>query len=159
MSQALQDRLVELGSTVATAESLTGGALAVRLTQLPGSSDVFLGGVVAYATEVKESVLGVPEQVVREHGVISGECAVAMASGVRDLLSATYGLSTTGVAGPEPQEGQPPGTVWIAVAGPEGVETRLLELEGDRTDVQSATCDEALSLLGGILRMEGSVLG
>jgi PncC family amidohydrolase len=117
------------------------------------------GGVVAYATEVKVGVLGVPADLVAAHGVVSGECAAAMASGVRDLMRTTYAMATTGVAGPDPQEGHPAGHVWVAVAGPGGVETRLLALEGDRPAIQDATCREALSVLSGILGREEPALG
>jgi PncC family amidohydrolase len=159
MTQAIQDRLVARGETVATAESITGGQLAARLTQLPGSSFSYVGGVVAYATRTKESVLGVPAAVVADSGVVSAECAVAMATGVRDLMGSTYGVSTTGVAGPERQDGLPPGTVWICVAGPDGAWPSRLELSGDRSTIQGATCDAALSALGAILRREEPGLG
>ena len=159
MTQALQDRLVARGETVATAESITGGQLAARLTQLPGSSFAFVGGVVAYATRAKEAVLGVPAAVVAAHGVVSAECAVAMATGVRELMRSTYGVSTTGVAGPERQDGLPPGTVWVAVAGPDGAWPTLLELSGDRATIQEATVEAALSALEAILRREVPGLG
>lgn len=151
--------LTARSATVATAESLTGGRLAALLTSVPGASACVVGGVVAYATAVKVAVLGVPEDLVAEHGVVSGECAAAMADGVRDLLGTTYAMATTGVAGPDPQEGRPAGHVWVAVAGPEGTETRLLELHGDRAAVQDATCREALSVLEGILTREEPTLG
>lgn len=159
MSQELQDLLLARGATVAAAESLTGGQLAARLTALPGSSQSFVGGVVAYATRIKKTVLGVPPGVVQERGVVSAECAVAMARGVRDLMATTYGVATTGVAGPQPQEGLPPGTVWIAVAGPEGAWPALLTLTGDRAQIQAAACDEALAALADVLRREDPRLG
>jgi PncC family amidohydrolase len=159
VTQELQDQLVRMESTVATAESLTGGQLAARLTALPGSSASFVGGVVSYATEVKVDVLGVPAEVIDKHGVVSGECAVAMAEGVRDLLGTTYGVSTTGVAGPERQEGKEPGTVWIAVAGPAGAAPSRLQLEGGREDVQRAACEAALAALTDVLRREEPALG
>ncbi len=112
--------LIARGATVATAESLTGGRLAAALTSVPGASACVVGGVVAYATAVKVAVLGVPADLVAEHGVVSGECAAAMARGSRDLLGTTYAMATTGVAGPDPQEGHPAGHVWVAVAGPRG---------------------------------------
>ena len=99
---------------------------------MPGSSEVFRGGVVAYATDVKIAVLDVPEAVVEQHGVVSAECARAMARGVRRLTGATYGVSTTGVAGPDEQEGKPVGTVYVGVAGPDGDSAVALELVGDR---------------------------
>src|SRR5690348_4767165 len=106
-------RLRERGETLACAESLTGGGLAAALTAVPGASASMRGGVVSYATEVKRTVLGVTAEL-----VISAACAEQMAVGVRDLLGATWGLSTTGVAGPDTQEGQPVGTVFVGVIGP-----------------------------------------
>ncbi|WP_457206571.1 CinA family protein [Nocardioides sp. P5_C9_2] len=150
--------LTARGATVATAESLTGGRLAALLTSVPGASACVTGGVVAYATAVKVAVLGVPADTVAAHGVVSGECAAAMATGVRALLGTTYAMATTGVAGPDPQEGHPAGHVWVAAAGPEGVETRLLALAGDRAAVQDAACREALSVLEGILTREEPAL-
>jgi nicotinamide-nucleotide amidase len=151
-------RLTGRGETVATAESLTGGRLAAALTAVPGASACVVGGVVAYATEVKVAMLGVPADLVAQHGVVSGECASAMARGVRVLLGTTYGMATTGVAGPDPQEGHPAGHVWVAVAGPGGVESRLLALAGDRAQVQDATCVHALSVLAGMLDREEPAL-
>jgi nicotinamide-nucleotide amidase len=113
--------LGERSATVATAESLTGGLLGAELTAMPGSSATFAGGIVAYATALKASLLGVPEDLLARHGAVHPEVAVAMAEGVRDRLGATYGLAVTGVAGPEPQDGRPVGTVHLAVAGPGGV--------------------------------------
>jgi nicotinamide-nucleotide amidase len=135
------------GQTLATAESLTGGLLAARITDVPGASRSFVGGVVSYATRVKVSVLGVPPEVVQEHGAVSEECALAMAHGVRDRLDATWGLATTGVAGPDQQEGREVGTVWVAIAGPGGATARLLALGGDRPAIRQATCDAVLELL------------
>jgi nicotinamide-nucleotide amidase len=152
-------RLTARRATVATAESLTGGRLAAALTSVPGASACMVGGVVAYATEVKMAVLGVPSDLVAEHGVVSEQCAAAMARGVRDLLGTTYAMATTGVAGPDRQEGYPAGHVWVAVAGPGGVESRQLALRGDRSQVQDATCEHALSVLAGILDREEPALG
>lgn len=147
------------GATVATAESLTGGQLAALLTAVPGSSETYLGGVVSYATSVKKSVLGVDGDVVDRHGVVSAECAREMARGVRALTGADYGLSTTGVAGPEPQEGKPPGTVFVGIAGPDGDTAVALELVGDRATIQDRTCAEALAALSETLREESTTLG
>lgn len=133
--------------SVATAESLTGGLLAGFLTGVPGASVSFPGGVVTYATEVKQDLLGVPADVVAEHGVVSGPCAEAMASGVRRLLDATWGLSTTGVAGPDTQEGKPVGTVFVGVAGPGGVRSVGLRPDGDRAEIREQACIAALSEL------------
>ncbi len=141
------ETLAGRGETLATAESLTGGLLSSRLTDVPGASRSFVGGVVSYATRVKVSLLGVPHEVVQEHGVVSEECALAMAQGVRDRLDATWGLATTGVAGPDEQEGRAVGTVWVAIAGPAGATARLLELGGDRAAIRQASCDAVLEIL------------
>jgi nicotinamide-nucleotide amidase len=142
------------GETVAAAESLTGGLLSARLTDVPGASRSFVGSVVSYATGVKVSVLDVPADVVERHGVVSEECAVAMARGVRLRLDAAWGVATTGVAGPDTQDGQPVGTVWVAVAGPERVTARRLALTGERRAIREASCEGALSLLQDLLREE-----
>jgi PncC family amidohydrolase len=141
------ETLAGRGETLATAESLTGGLLSSRLTDVPGASRSFVGGVVSYATRVKVSVLGVPPEVVQEHGAVSEECALAMAHGARDRLDATWGLATTGVAGPDQQEGRAVGTVWVAIAGPAGATARLLALGGDRAAIRQASCVAVLELL------------
>jgi PncC family amidohydrolase len=147
------------GHTVATAESLTGGRLAARFTETPGASETYLGGVVAYATELKQSFLDVPDDVVERYGVVSAECARAMATGIRGRTGATYGVATTGVAGPGEQEGKPAGTVFVGIAGPGLLEAVALELSGDRATITDRTCDEALSALAGILQREETGLG
>ncbi len=147
------------GATVATAESLTGGRLAVALTDTPGASETFLGGVVTYATELKASLLSVDDQVIDQHGVVSPECAKAMASGVRALTGATFGVATTGVAGPTEQEGKPPGTVFVGIAGPGLVEAVALELSGKRQQVQDRAVREALEAFESVLRREETTLG
>jgi nicotinamide-nucleotide amidase len=147
------------GATLATAESLTGGRLAAAVTGVPGASAHFVGGFVTYATELKESLLGVPHALVEAYGVVSAECAGAMASGCRAATGATYALSTTGVAGPDRQEGKPVGTVFVGMAGPDGVTTLAMELVGNRHQVQERACREALAALCGILRREQPPLG
>jgi nicotinamide-nucleotide amidase len=128
-------RLLEArGMTVAVAESLTGGLVASRIVSVPGSSEWFKGGVVAYDSQVKFDVLGVPEG-----PVISEQTATAMAEGVRRLLGADVGLATTGVAGPTEQEGHPPGTVWLGIAMGDTVEATHLQLPGDRERVRQLT--------------------
>jgi nicotinamide-nucleotide amidase len=141
----LHAELVRRSAVVATAESLTGGHLGDLLSAAPGSSETYLGGVVSYATDVKRRLLGVTEETVAEHGVVSPECAGQMAAGVRDLLGADYAVSTTGVAGPTSQEGKPVGLVFLGVAGPEGVRTKRLQLDGDRAEIREQTCREAIS--------------
>jgi nicotinamide-nucleotide amidase len=143
--------LLEGGQTVATAESLTGGGLGRLLTETPGSSATYVGGVVAYATRLKVALLGVPEHVVEQHGVVSPECALAMARGVRELAGATYGISTTGVAGPDAQEGRPVGTVFVGIVGPDTATTLALELVGSRHEIRERTGAEAVSALRAIL--------
>ena len=155
----LLEALLRRGATLATAESLTGGRLAARVTGVAGASRVYLGGVVAYATEAKQQLLGVPADLVARHGVVSAECAGAMAEGARTALGATYALSTTGVAGPEEQEDKPVGTVFVGVAGPDGTTVTALQLVGDRSSVQDRTCREALSALAARLPGEEPDLG
>jgi PncC family amidohydrolase len=148
LATAAVDALSGAGATLATAESLTGGRLAVLMTEIPGSSEVFLGGIVAYATDLKVDLLDVPDSVVEQYGVVSAECALAMARGVRRVAGATYGVSTTGVAGPQSQEGKPVGTVFVGLAGPDGHGTVVsLELVGDRAAIQDRTCEEALQVV------------
>lgn len=101
----------------------------------------------AYAPALKRDLLGVPEQLIDTHGVVSAECALAMAMGVRQVTGATYGVSTTGVAGPDPSEGKPVGTVFVGVDGPGGTTALALELTGDRSRIQDRTVAEALQAL------------
>jgi len=147
------------GATLATAESLTGGRLAAAVTSVPGASASYLGGFVTYATQLKESLLDVPRAIVEEYGVVSGECARAMATGCRVATGATYALATTGVAGPDVQEGKPVGTVYVGLSGPDGETVLTMELVGDRRRIQDRACREALSALCGILRGEQPPLG
>ena len=143
--------LGERGQTLATAESLTGGMLGAAITAIPGASVVYRGGVVAYATELKTVLLGVPAGLLARHGPVHPDVASAMAAGVRDRLGATWGLATTGVAGPDPVDGLPPGTVHIAASA--GVSaTRGLTLSGGRDEVRRDTVAEALKLLWEQLR-------
>ena len=142
----------EHGLTVATAESLTGGLVAAALTDVPGASDVVHGGIVAYVTQAKEQLLGVPAAVLTEHGAVSEPTARLMAAGAATVLAADWAVSTTGVAGPDSSEGHPPGTVHIAVhgvrAGGEEVQAhRLLRLHGTRADIRQATVGQVLGLL------------
>jgi nicotinamide-nucleotide amidase len=147
------------GATVASAESLTGGRLAVALTDTPGASETYLGGVVTYATELKASMLDIDTELIDTHGVVSPECAKAMASGVRAMAGATYGIATTGVAGPSDQEGKPPGTVFVGIAGPGLLEAVALELSGRRQQVQERTVRETLTAFEEVLRREETPLG
>ncbi len=151
---------------VAVAESLTGGLLAAALASVPGASVVFRGAIVAYATDLKASLLGVDQAVLDARGAVSAETARAMATGVRDRLGATFGLATTGVAGPDPAEGKPVGTVYIAAtrgdSRPDARQTgerddhiiRRLRLAGSRNDIRGQTVTEALALLLVMMREE-----
>jgi nicotinamide-nucleotide amidase len=135
------------GATVAVAESLTGGLVAAELSSPPGASRAFRGSVTAYATDVKRDVLGVDGALLAEHGAVDPVVARQMAEGVRRLLGADWGLATTGVAGPEPQDGKPVGTVHVAVAGPGGTSARELRLNGSRAQIRTTTVTAALGLL------------
>jgi len=142
--------------TVAVAESLTGGLVTGALTSIAGASVAVRGGVVAYAADLKAALLGVPADLLARQGPVDPDVAAAMATGVRALLGASYGLATTGVAGPGPADGKPAGTVFIAVTGPAGNSGQALRLPGDRREVREETVRSALSLLVGALREDGS---
>lgn len=142
------DLLGRSGQSLAVAESLTGGLLAATLVAVPGASTVFRGGVVAYATDLKVTLLGVDRELVAARGAVDPQVAAQMAAGVRRSLGADVGVSTTGVAGPDPQDGQPPGTVYVAVdVGGGPAQVRALVLAGDRAAVRAATVRAALSLV------------
>jgi nicotinamide-nucleotide amidase len=147
--------LTARGLTLATAESLTGGLLAARVVDVPGASAVLRGGVVAYATDLKHRLLGVDADLLAARGAVDPDVAAAMARGVRERLGADIGVATTGVAGPDPQDGHPAGTVFVAVSlspalatGPGGaVRVVPLLLAGDRPAIRTATVAEALGLV------------
>jgi nicotinamide-nucleotide amidase len=143
----VHELLLARGETLAVAESLTGGALAATVVAVPGVSATFRGGVVAYATELKSELLGVDAALLARKGPVDPDVAVAMAAGVRHRLGATWGLGTTGVAGPDPQSGHPPGVCFVALAGPDGSRVQTLALDGDRAAVRAAAVAAALALL------------
>ncbi|MFJ2192697.1 CinA family protein [Kitasatospora sp. NPDC087861] len=151
MAVRTHEALRARGGTLAVAESLTGGLLAAALVDVPGASATFRGSVTAYATELKASVLGVDEGLLAVYGPVHPVVAGQMAEGVRRLLGATYGLATTGVAGPDPQDGQPVGTVHLAVAGPEGTLVSSPRLSGGRARIRHGAVTAALELLVGRL--------
>jgi nicotinamide-nucleotide amidase len=142
LAAAVHRELRRRGETVACAESITGGGLADLLSGTPGASATYVGGVVAYATRIKRELLGVTAAL-----VVSSECASQMASGVRKLMDADWALSTTGVAGPETQDDQPVGTVFVGVAGPHGESVRRLELDGDRAQIRARARHDAVQAL------------
>lgn len=150
MSEQPAERLVHLlaqrGLTIAVAESLTGGLVVADLVSVPGASAVVRGGIVAYATELKHDLLGVDAALLAAGGPIQAAVAEQMASGVRARLTADVGLATTGVAGPDPQDGHPPGEVWIAIATSEIVRSVRLELGGDRAAVRRETVEAVVEL-------------
>ena len=145
-ADALVFALTERGQTIGTAESLTGGRLCAALVDVPGTSAVVRGAVVAYASEVKTGLLGVDPSIIDQHGAVSAETARAMAKQARTMLGADWGIATTGVAGPDPAEGRAPGTAYAAVAGPERVVDRCLVIDGDRDAVRAGTVRAALAL-------------
>jgi nicotinamide-nucleotide amidase len=149
----LLHRLQATGSTVAVAESLTGGLVTAALTEVPGASTVVRGGVVAYVDDVKRDLLDVPPDRLAAHGAVSAEVAADLAAGARRRLGATFGVATTGVAGPGPQAGRSAGEVFVAVAGPEGEVVRRLDLSsvGDRAAVRVAAVAAALALLSEVV--------
>lgn len=151
-------RLLRAGAqTVATAESLTGGLLCAALVDVPGASDAVVGGVVAYAPRLKAELLDVDPRHLAAHGTVDAGTAEQMADGVRRATGASWGVSTTGVAGPDPSEGKPVGTVHVGLAGPDGgAASTLLHLHGERREIRDLTVAAALSLLVARLREEGT---
>ena len=143
------------GETVAVAESLTGGLVAADLTTVPGASRAFRGSVTAYATELKHELLGVDATLLATRGAVDAQVAAQMAAGVRKALGADWGIATTGVAGPEPQDGQPVGTVFVAVDGSRradsgsagGGKVQALRLNGDRAEIRRESVRSVLALL------------
>lgn len=152
------DLLVHRGETVACAESLTGGGVAAALTSRAGSSAAVRGAVVAYTPGVKVSLLGVAADTLAAHGAVHPDVAAQMAVGVRERLGATWGVSTTGVAGPDPLDGHPPGDVVVGVAGPDGVSTATLHVPGERRRVQALSVAHALDRLRRTLLAAGSTV-
>ncbi|MFH8610100.1 CinA family protein [Streptomyces sp. NPDC018029] len=172
-ASALVRLLAARGETLAVAESLTGGLVAAEITSVPGASKVFRGSVTAYATELKRDVLGVDGTLLDERGAVDPEVARQMADGIREVLGADWGLATTGVAGPDPQDGQPVGTVYVAISGPDIAVSRpetvvtesevesmrgyadggprgkvaALRLNGDRSEIRMESVRSVLTLL------------
>lgn len=147
----LIEEFTEADLTVATAESLTGGLLSALLTSVPGASAVVRGGVVAYSTDLKHELLGVDLDLLDERGAVDAEVAKAMAAGARERLGAAVGVATTGVAGPEEQDGKPVGMVFVAVATEHSVLVRELNLEGDREHIRASAVQWALLMLAQVL--------
>ena len=152
VAEIVLERCRSSGLTLATAESCTGGLVASRLTAVPGASDVFVGSIVAYANAVKEVGLGVPRELLAEHGAVSAEVAAAMAEGVRSRLGADIGVAVTGVAGPGGgSDGKPVGLVFAHVAGPDGERAVRTEFPGDREMIRGRATAAALHLVRRLL--------
>jgi nicotinamide-nucleotide amidase len=149
---ALLEALADRGQTLAVAESLTGGLLAATLVDVPGASRVFRGGLIVYATDLKAILGGVPEDLLDRCGPVHPEVAEALAEGARVRCLADWGLSTTGVAGPDPQNGISPGTAFVAVAGPRRA-VHALELAGSRAAIRAGVVSAALTLLATTLKL------
>lgn len=148
------------GLTLGTCESLTGGQVAARITSVPGASAVFRGGLVTYASDLKATLVGVDPGRIASDGVINAYTAETMARGALELLRVDLAAACTGVAGPDPQDGAPVGTVWICVAAGNAedeviVETRRLALAGDRATIQGATVDELIGFVALVARSCG----
>ncbi|MEV7685148.1 CinA family protein [Streptomyces bungoensis] len=143
------------GQTLAVAESLTGGLVAAEITAVPGASKVLRGSVTAYATELKHQLLAVDADLLARHGAVDPQVAAQMAAGVRTALKADWGIATTGVAGPDPQDGKPVGTVYVAVDGPPdtrpgsagGGKVEALRLNGSRAEIRMESVRSVLALL------------
>ena len=144
LAEAVKRRMEREGATLSTMESLTGGLLGAEITRVPGASRFYLGGVVSYSVGAKAR-FGVPQDLLSR--TVSAETARAMAEAARSLFGSTYALATTGVAGPDPLEGEPPGAVYVALAGPTGAEVRRYRFPGDRETVRLRSVYAALALL------------
>jgi nicotinamide-nucleotide amidase len=140
--------LLARGQTLATVESLTGGLLGAAITAIPGASGAYLGGVVAYATAMKQRLAGVDGALLAEHGPVSEPTAIALAEGVRESTGADWAVATTGVAGPTSQDGHEPGEVWVGLASPSAPAVAVRhDFTGDRSAVRAATVQAALALV------------
>jgi len=146
LAQQVGERLRQRGQWLAVAESCTGGLLGAALTDVPGSSAYFLGGIICYADRVKVDLLRVSEPTLRQHGAVSEQTAAAMAEGVRQLLRADVGVSITGVAGPDAEESKPAGLTFIGIAT-DVSKTHRFQWNGDRWDNRRRSVIAALELL------------
>lgn len=147
LSQQAVRKALELSRTVATAESLTAGMVSAVLADTPGASGMLQGGVVAYQNSVKENVLRVPPELLADVGSVDSGVAAAMAAGARAALGADIGISTTGVAGPEPHDGKPVGTVYIGIATAAGTTGFEYLFSGNRAEIRGQACGAALERL------------
>ena len=149
-AKSIIEILKSRGETVSVAESLTGGGLGHALTQVPGASEVFAGGVIAYTSDVKVNILGVQQKTIDQHTVVSEEVAIEMAQGAIEKLGTTWAIATTGIAGPGDYMGIREGTVWIAICGPI-CQTLQLTLDSGRDGVRQGAISSALGTFARIL--------
>ena len=144
-------QLIKAGKSVSVAESITGGGLGAAITDISGSSKVFLGGAITYSDLSKTKILEVPKRLITKHSAVSEEVAKAMAEGVRQLYKSDFAISTTGTAGPGKAYGKSTGTVWIAIAGKSETIAVELLIAGDRATVRKSTIESALATFSRIL--------
>lgn len=155
LARAIGDALRQRGWTIATAESCTGGLVGTVVTNVPGSSAYYLGGVIAYANDTKVALLGVPPALLAAHGAVSGETAEAMARGMRERLGADVAISTTGIAGPDGgSTTKPVGLVFVGLATAAGSASRRLMLHGDRAAIRTRAAQAALAWVLAVARSE-----
>lgn len=153
LATTVVNQLKKSGKTLAVAESLTGGGLGAAITEVAGSSEVFLGGITTYSDLSKTKLLEVPKKMITKHTAVSEEVAKAMATSARDLFKSDYAISTTGVAGPGKAYGKTAGTVWLAIASKKEVIAIELSIAGDRATVRNATIESALATFSRILSL------
>jgi nicotinamide-nucleotide amidase len=157
LAASIVAELTRRGQTLASAESLTGGMLGALITDVPGASASYLGGVISYATSLKTTLAGVDEATLAKLGPVAAGTAAEMARGVARRCNADWGLATTGVAGPEAQDGHPVGQVFIAVSDRSGevLRVRELSLHGDRAEIREQAAAAGLALLAEALELDG----
>jgi nicotinamide-nucleotide amidase len=151
LAEIVVKKLISAKKTLSVAESLTGGGLGAAITEIPGSSQVFLGGITTYSDASKTKLLDVPKKLITKHTAVSEEVAKEMASSARNLFKTDYAISTTGVAGPGKAYGKSAGTVWMAIATKKEVIAIELSISGDRATVRNATIESALATFSRIL--------
>ena len=153
LATTVVNQLKKSGKTLAVAESLTGGGLGAAITEVAGSSEVFLGGITTYSDLSKSKLLEVSKKLITKHTAVSEEVAKEMAANARNLFKSDYAISTTGVAGPGKAYGKTAGTVWMAIASKKEVIAIELSISGDRATVRNATIESALATFSRILNL------
>jgi len=153
LATTVVNQLKKSGKTLVVAESLTGGGLGAAITEVAGSSEVFLGGITTYSDLSKTKLLEVSKKLITKHTAVSEEVAKEMAANARNLFKSDYAISTTGVAGPGKSYGKTAGTVWMAIASKKEVIAIELSISGDRATVRNATIESALATFSRILSL------